>query len=161
MITRTTRYLANALRESGLYSIISRSGIQWYNFYIGDKVYNEDSNQIYMLTKTDTITEEFYNTISDCEDYVTDYEIDEKKTMFVFELAIPGLIEKFIKGEYSKLYTKKQISSFFPLRVHREVREVLMKSNKLKERIESTLQTNLEEDAELDSIINIEDELWK
>jgi len=99
----------------------------------------------------------FMDWVKHQEYFVTDYAYDaimeahSRKHMIV--LAYPPVMgdayEKFLLGKYSKMYTKKEITSYFAEESKLESRQVLMKIVHARQRfislIKSTFGTQLEE----------------
>lgn len=67
--------------------------------------------------------------------YITDYQYEENKHMFVLEIPRELLLsyEKFIKGKYSEMYTPKEVEEYFSDKESDEYKVIVRNLNKKKE----------------------------
>ena len=92
--------------------------------------------------------------------------IDVSKEFVLYKFDIPTKYRKdyktFIKGKYSELSTnyKNQILKFHKADINSQISQILYKGEKRKNRLEHSLGIELDSDAELFSIIDMDLELF-
>lgn len=163
-INRTVKYLVPGLNFYGPTLKTKLNLVFKLAFGIHDSLIEgshlEGQKNIYILVDKlvrPDLFQNFMDWVKHQEYFVTDYAYDaimeahSRKHMIV--LAYPPTMgdsyEKFLLGKYSKMYTKKEITSFFAEESKKEVRQVIVKTVHAKTRfitlIKETFGTILEE----------------
>lgn len=163
-INRTVKYLVPGLNFYGPTLRTKLNLVFKLAFGVHDSLIEgshlEGQKNIYILVDKlvrPDLFQNFMDWVKHQEYFVTDYAYDaimeahSRKHMIV--LAYPPTMgdsyEKFLLGKYSKMYTKKEITSFFAEESKKEVRQVIVKTVHAKTRfitlIKETFGTILEE----------------
>lgn len=163
-INRTVKYLVPGLNFYGPTLKTKLNLVFKLAFGVHDSLIEgshlEGQKNIYILVDKlvrPDLFQNFMDWVKHQEYFVTDYAYDaimeahSRKHMIV--LAYPPTMgdsyEKFLLGKYSKMYTKKEITSFFAEESKKEVRQVIVKTIHAKIRfialIKETFGTILEE----------------
>lgn len=163
-INRTVKYLVPGLNFYGPTLKTKLNLVFKLAFGVHDSLIEgshlEGQKNIYILVDKlvrPDLFQNFMDWVKHQEYFVTDYAYDaimeahSRKHMIV--LAYPPTMgdsyEKFLLGKYSKMYTKKEITSFFAEESKKEVRQVIVKTVHAKTRfialIKETFGTILEE----------------
>lgn len=163
-INRTVKYLVPGLNFYGSTLKTKLNLVFKLAFGVHDSLIEgshlEGQKNIYILVDKlvrPDLFQNFMDWVKHQEYFVTDYAYDaimeahSRKHMIV--LAYPPTMgdsyEKFLLGKYSKMYTKKEITSFFAEESKKEVRQVIVKTIHAKIRfialIKETFGTILEE----------------
>lgn len=163
-INRTVKYLVPGLNFYGPTLKTKLNLVFKLAFGVHDSLIEgshlEGQKNIYILVDKlvrPDLFQNFMDWVKHQEYFVTDYAYDaimeahSRKHMIV--LAYPPTMgdsyEKFLLGKYSKMYTKKEITSFFAEESKKEVRQVIVKTIHAKTRfitlIKETFGTILEE----------------
>ena len=163
-INRTVRYLVPGLGFYGPTLKTKLNLVFKLAFGIHDTLLEgshlEGQKNIYILVDKlvrPELFQNFMDWVKHQEYYVTDYVYDSilenhsRKHMIV--LAYPPSMEdaydKFLLGNYSKMYTRQEITSYFAEESKLETRQVLMKTVHAKHRfiysVKETFDTQLEE----------------
>jgi len=163
-INRTVKYLVPGLNFYGPTLKTKLNLVFKLAFGVHDSLIEgshlEGQKNIYILIDKlvrPDLFQNFMDWVKHQEYFVTDYAYDaimeahSRKHMIV--LAYPPTMgdsyEKFLLGKYSKMYTKKEITSFFAEESKKEVRQVIVKTVHAKTRfitlIKETFGTILEE----------------
>ena len=126
----------------------------------------EDKNCIALLYKwsSNPLYIKFEKALSKFKNFRRRYDPSPNYVMFVFDVPQRHIknYKKFIAGKYSefsKAY-KIDILEFHDAGIDDEVGQIIFKSDKRRKEMEKRLGTNLPEDSELLSIINLEDETY-
>ena len=145
----------------------TRSNFFWDRLFMNCFIATEkDSHCIALLYRWsgDPAFIQFEKTLSEFPNFRRTYDPDTQTVMFVFD--IPSQYEEdyaqFLKGGYSRLTTgyKQDILSFHNFSRHSEVGQILYKDSRRKERLSFKLGIQLNNNAELLSIIDFEQETF-
>lgn len=151
-------YLANSLLlYPTLFNVLNQH-LRWSGFYIGHRALDEKYNNHLFITGN--IKEEDIVYVEGSKGYVNHYPW-KNEWVFIFECPVKDLVKKFLQGRYSEMYTDEQIKTLFFEDELPEVIEVLRKSKKRRKQMMYELNCYIEEDAELDSLPQIEQEIYE
>ena len=107
---------------------------------------------------SDPLFLKFEKAIEQFRNYIGTEDISNDFVMFIFDVPIKHIdnYKKFINGEYSKFDEtyKSKILKFHGMNIDTQVGQILYKSEKRKKRLEHMLGMDLDESAELFSIID-------
>ena len=97
---------------------IFKLGVGLHDFLLGNTNILKGKKAFYFLVDKTFLPKEFEkfkSWIKYKEYYITDYQYDEDKHMFVIEIpkTLEYALEKFNQGKYSEMYTKKELDKFF------------------------------------------------
>jgi hypothetical protein len=99
-----------------------------------------------------------FRSFIDCED------VSENMTMYIFDVPKKHIknYKNFINGNYSRLTPeyKTKILQFHGMNIDSQVGQIIFKSEKRKQRLETTLGCKLDDDAELYSIMDPKFEIF-
>lgn len=86
---------------------------KWISFGIGDTFYTKEVDDlIFCLVNVNYNFSKYYEYITELDFYEDDYIFNTDSHMFVFKLE-EGLVNKFINGQYSKMYSLDDIENYF------------------------------------------------
>lgn len=155
-INKTFKYLFPALKlyGDGVKNILNYFDILGVG--LGDTMLTNTglkslpTNVIYILLDN-TVEEKRYNNfkyidhLKNCNVLMADYTYNfkgENFTMLILKLPeeLGNIINKFLTGKYSEMYTKKQIDFIFPEGMYDEVRNVLLRGDTMIPKFLKTLE---------------------
>lgn len=169
-MNKTLRYLVpaslNSKTQNGLNlrSILADNDeLLIQGFYSGYQKLDEENN-IYMVCKV-TSNKAFTDLASSpaVKEIIQIGNVTEDKIIVVFgmETKVNNIKELFIKGKYSKLYTHTEIKELLSRReMDKDTANVLMRSVETRKKIEDAIGAKLPYDAELDSKIDLNQEVY-
>lgn len=156
MNNKTKLYIANSLLlYNNLFKTINEN-LEVEGFYIGHHKYDDRYNN-HIFLKINQVKGSF-DPIKELEGYEMYYPYEDYYVL-VFKCPIKGLVEKFVQGKYSEMYSREQLNNLFRKRNVMTPLKVLSQSGLLKRELEEALDVDLDDGAELDSPPNLIDEL--
>ena len=152
-MNKTQKYVAPNLfisKSTSIFMTVIASTIKGY--YVGLNGIVEDNSIILHLDPSQLESEVFESILSN---EICSNRIDfEGGVLVTIKNTMEGLNEKFIKGEYSEMYTLDFALGRLPF----DTRKVILKDPNYRSYLEAKLAVSLAEDAELDSPPNLEQE---
>lgn len=159
------------------------------NFRIYNASIIDEANQCCsIVVKIEDIAKfnSFRKKITKLNNYVSDhpfYHIFGKNDLhtFVFQIDYPGLFDRFLEGKYSKMFIERDLSKIYKVSPHdstqvaktkKKVLSVCSKDEVYRKKFENFINTSLatiqqqdtwitlDEDAELDTLPKLKDELY-
>lgn len=134
--------------------------------YIGTEEFGDYGNNIYLLYRysADINFVKFEeNILIQNPLYEETYEVDKYQTLYKFKIEekYKNDIDKIIKGKYSEISedAKNKILKFNNAITNGDLEQILYKRKERRLKLEEELKINIDENAELYSIFNIEDEI--
>lgn len=158
--TKTTSYLASMVN----YAFSNFRPFNFINCYLGDHGAEKDyNNHICVRVSPDDFTDEFreiQNAVRKSDEYVADYDLPNMEVMFVFKLPekYRADVELFKLGKYSKM-NRDYVNEKFEKGSKKF--KVFTKDPGYRAALEDECGLRLPEDAELASIPNPEEEVFR
>ena len=157
-MNRTTKYiLPNLYLDSSLGNFLDAIKEGFVSSYIGT---SKDSIYLLYDASNSNLDRDIFDVFVKSS-YVKQHRpvgdiINENLVLIEIENQVTGLIDKFLKGKYSELYTESQVYKLF----NYNVRKILNKEPSYRERLEIEMGVEIPHTAELDSIPEPKDEYY-
>jgi len=171
-LNRSTKYLFPLLYDgynvtSSNVTSLETNGFKLVNLFIKDDKKPEYDNSIFMLLYVQNFEDDnfklFFQELKNHHLYLDYYNVDTNYLMIVFKVTDNEdyILKRFIRGKYSS-FPKKYINFFSSSSENINcVYNVLTKNKLLKHKIEQDLNVKLSEDAELDDIPYLKEEIFR
>lgn len=163
-ITKSTNFIMPFLGGTRDYY---RFKEEFINCYIGTEHSGDYGNYIYLLYRFSGSMEfvQFEERLQNHPYYESSYEVDNYQTMYVFNIPQDYMeeIQLILDGKYSKIKpeTKENILRFNQSKQDSILEKILFKDPSWKIELENKLKAALPEEAELYSIFNVEEEIFR
>lgn len=130
-------------------------------YFIGYEAYAEQyNNHVFVLVQGSSYLSFILEDVKKSLAYVTDFHAQPNYHVIVFKNYYDNMVQNFIEGQYSKIYTHKQVGELFSSNPNlAKIRGVLLKTEEYRHYLEELLETQIDPDAELDSKPNLKEEL--
>lgn len=163
-ITKSTNFIMPFLGGTRDYY---RFKNEFINCYIGTEQSGDYGNYIYLLYRFSGSLEfvQFEERLQNHPYFEESYEVDNYQTMYVFNIPQDYMedIQLILDGKYSKIQpeTKENILRFNQSRTNSILEKILFRDPSWKAELENKLKASLPDDAELYSIFNVEEEIFR
>jgi len=148
---KTLRYIVPILKQYGTEFAKKLNRVPVRGFTIGDMIFSDSLNDfIFMVVSTVNLN--YFNDLLQYLEkqpyYISDYilSIKENTHVIVFKNPMPEIIDPFLKGDYSKMYTQEEIERFFiklvkikNIEYYTDVYSILTKREEYKTKFEEIL----------------------